>query len=251
MATTVHTGETLRVIPVGSVRPMKKLVVGLVVLVVVGAGAWLVYDNVFASTAEDEFTLDDVAPTTEPDDAAASGDAAPAALAGTWEAVAPSEAGYRIVEDAIAGEKVVTGRTTSVTGTVVLSATSLESTEITVDMASVASDQALRDTAFRDQLLDTAQFPTAVFTQDEPIELEVPAAGQTLEVEVPGTLVLKGVEQPATAVIEGVAGDGTITIVGTIEVSLADFGIEPPSIPNVLTARDSGLIEFQLFLEQP
>jgi polyisoprenoid-binding protein YceI len=228
---------------------MKKLVVGLVVLVVVGVGAWLVYDNVFASTAEDEFTLDDAVPTTGADDGVGSGDAAPAALTGTWEAVAPSEAGYRIVEDAIAGEKVVTGRTTSVTGTVVLSASSLESTEITVDMASVASDQPLRDTAFRDQLLDTAQFPTAVFTQDEPVELQVPDAGQTLEVQVPGTLVLKGVEQPATASIEGVAGDRTITIVGTIEVSLADFGIEPPSIPNVLTARDTALVEFKLFLE--
>ena len=60
---------------------------------------------------------------------------------------------------------------------------------------------------------------------------------------------LKGVERPATASIEGVAADGTITIVGTVEVSLADFGIEPPSIPNVLTARDTALIEFQLFLE--
>jgi polyisoprenoid-binding protein YceI len=188
-------------------------------------------------------------PTTGAGDGNDSSDASSADLSGTWVAVAPSEAGYRIVEDGVVGEKVVTGRTTSVTGTVELSPTTLESTEVTVDMASVSSDEPLRDTAFRDQLLDTAQFPTAVFTQAEPVELEVPDAGQTLEVEVPGTLVLKGVEQPATASIEGVAADGRITIVGTIEVSLADFGIDPPSIPNVLTARDTALVEFQLFLE--
>lgn len=228
---------------------MKKLVIGMVVLVVVAVGAWLVYDNLLASTAEDEFTLDDGAPTTEPG-GGSDEDGALAELTGTWSAIAPSEAGYRIVEDGVVGEKVVTGRTTSVTGTVVLSSTSLESTEITVDMASVASDQPLRDTAFRDELLDTAEFPTAVFSQDEPVELDAPAGGEPLAVQVPGTLLLKGVEQPVTASIEGIAGDATITIVGTIEVALADFGIEPPSIPNLLTARDTAQIEFRLVLEQ-
>jgi polyisoprenoid-binding protein YceI len=229
---------------------MKRLVIGVCALVVVGVGAWLVYDNVLASTAEDEFTLDDAVPTTAAGDVAGPGAAGPAALTGTWEAVAPSEAGYRIVEDGIASEKVVTGRTTSVTGTVVLSERSLESTEITVDMASVTSDQPLRDAAFRDDLLDTGQFPTAVFTQDDPVRIEVPPGGEPLEVDVPGTLTLKGVEQPVTATIQGVGTDATVTVVGTIEVALADFGIDPPSIPNVLTARDTGVIEFKLVLEQ-
>jgi polyisoprenoid-binding protein YceI len=227
---------------------MKKLVLGLVALVVVAVGGWLVYDNVFASDAADEFTLEDEA---APGPGAGAGaDREGTDLSGTWQAVAPSEAGYRIVEDGVLGEKVVTGRTTSVTGTVVLSASSLESTEITVDMASVSSDEPLRDTAFRETLLDTAQHPSAEFVQDEPVELELPEAGATLAVDVPGTLLLKGVEQPVTASIEGIETDGTITIVGTIEVQLADFGIEPPSIPNVLTARDTGLVEFKLILDR-
>ncbi len=229
---------------------MKQLVIGVCALVVVGVGAWLVYDNVFASTAEDEFTLDGAVPTTAAGDRSDTEAAAPAALTGTWQAVAPSEAGYRIVEDGIASEKEVTGRTTSVTGTVVLSASSLESTEVIVDMASVTSDQPLRDAAFRDDLLDTGQFPTAVFTQDDPVRIEAPAEGQPLEVDVPGTLSLKGVDQPVTATIQAVGADASITVVGTIEVALADFGIEPPSIPNVLTARDTGLVEFKLVLEQ-
>lgn len=229
---------------------MKKLVIGLVVVVLVGVVAWFAYDNLYGSDAEDEFTLDEVVPTSVAGDDSDDAAAAPSDLAGTWEVVAPSEAGYRIVEDALTSEKVVTGRTTSVTGTVVLSPTSLESAEITVDMASVTSDQPLRDTAFRDVLLDTAQFPTAVFEQDAPVDVEVPAEGETLAIEVPGTLRLKGVEQPATASIEGVVVDGVVTLVGTVEVVLADFGIEPPSIPNVLTARDTGQIEFKLVLEQ-
>jgi polyisoprenoid-binding protein YceI len=231
---------------------MKKLVVGLFALVVVAVGGWLVYDNVLASDAADEFTLEDeaaeAAADAEPDAGAAGSDGGD--LSGSWQVVAPSEAGYRIVEDGVVGEKVVTGRTTSVTGTVELSATSLESTDITVDMASVSSDEPLRDTAFRESLLDTAQHPTAQFVQGEPVELEVPAAGTSLAVEVPGTLVLKGVEQPVVASIEGIETDGTITIVGTIEVQLADFGIEPPSIPNLLTARDTALVEFKLVLER-
>ncbi len=230
---------------------MKKLVIGLVALVVVAVAGWLVYDNVFASEAADEFTLEDEAAEAAPDDepaGTAEGDGTD--LSGSWQAVAPSEAGYRIVEDGVLGEKVVTGRTTSVTGTVVLSASSLESTDITVDMASVSSDEPLRDTAFRETLLDTAQHPSAQFVQDEPVELERAAPGTSLAVDVPGTLLLKGVQQPVVASIEGIETDGTITIVGTIEVQLADFGIDPPSIPNVLTARDTALVEFKLVLER-
>jgi polyisoprenoid-binding protein YceI len=227
---------------------MKKLVLGLFALAVVGVGGWLVYDNVIASSAEDEFTLEDAAAEAAGSTSGADDDRTD--LSGAWEAVAPSEAGYRIVEDGVVGEKVVTGRTTEVTGTVELTATSLVSTDVTVDMASVASDQPLRDTAFRDTLLDTAQFPTAQFVQGEPVELDPPDPGTSLAVEVPGTLLLKGVEQPVTASIEGLEADGTITVVGTIEVRLADFGIEPPSIPNVLTARDTAQVEFKLVLER-
>ena len=152
---------------------MKKPIILVALLVVVGLGGYLVYDNVFSSEADEEFTLDSATTgsTADPggaDDAvddAADDEAADdlAALSGTWTVGPTSEAGYRIVEDTPMGETTVTGRTSTVEGSVTLAGGELTATEVVVDLASVASDQPLRDTAFRDTIMKTSEFPTATF----------------------------------------------------------------------------------------
>jgi hypothetical protein len=44
--------------------------------------------------------------------------------------------------------------------------------------------------------------------------------------------------------------DGAITVVGTIDVKLADFGIDTPSLPGISTARGSAVVEFKLVLDK-
>lgn len=238
---------------------MKKPIILVALLVVVGLGGYLVYDNVFSSEADEEFTLDSATTgsTADPggaddavDDAADDEAAADlAALSGTWTVGPTSEAGYRIVEDTPMGETTVTGRTSTVEGSVTLGDGELTATEVVVDLASVASDQPLRDSAFRDTIIKTSEFPTATFRQADAVALpDTPSATEPTSVEVAGTLELRGTEQPAIATIDAVADGDTITVVGKIEVQLAEFGIDPPKIPGLVTVRDSGTIEFKLVL---
>ena len=230
---------------------MRKPIIIVVALLVLGVGGWLAYDNLFSTTADEEFTLDDG---TSEQAGSASGDGAEqsgdlAALSGTWAVGATSEAGYRILEDTPTGEKTVTGRTSTVDGSITLSDGELTATEVTVDLGSVASDQPLRDTAFRDTIMKTAEFPEATFTQDGAVKIAgTLSATDPVSVEVPGTLQLRGKEQPVVTTIDAITDGDTITVVGKVEVQLADFGIDPPKIPGVVTVRESGTIEFKLVL---
>ena len=234
---------------------MKKPIILVALLVVVGLGGYLVYDNVFSSEADEEFTLDSATTGSTADpggaDDAVDDEAADdlAALSGTWTVGPTSEAGYRIVEDTPMGETTVTGRTSTVEGSVTLGDGELTATEVVVDLTTVASDQPLRDTAFRDTIINTSEFPTASFRQADAVALSgTPSATEPTSVEVAGTLELRGTEQPAIATIDAVADGDTITVVGKIEVQLADFGIDPPKIPGLVTVRDAGTIEFKLVL---
>ena len=218
---------------------MKKSWWILLGVLVLAGGGYLAYANLFHTTADAEFKLDAPKKST----------GVTADLVGTWKVGAGSEAGYRILEAGPGLQRTVTGRTPDVTGTVTLGGDQLASTTVTVNLATVASDQPLRDKAFRESIMKTDQFPKAEFVQAKPVRIVTPKpAGSPLTVEVPGTLTLHGVSKPATAVIQAQAAGGSISVVGTIDVPLKDFGIDPPSLPNILTARDHGTVEFKLTL---
>lgn len=226
------------------------------VLVALSVGGWLVYDNLFASTADEKFSLGVISPSTPKSSAGSKGsdsagakDSAGVELAGDWTTAPSSEAGYRVVEDTAAGERTVTGRTSAVTGIVTLTKDSLARTEVSVDLATIASDQALRDKAFRDSIMKTADHPSAIFTQAKPVALaSIPASGTPLSVEVSGTLELRGVSRPVVAKLDGVASSAGVTVVGSIAVQLTDFGIDPPTLGSLVTVRGAATIEFKLIL---
>lgn len=237
---------------------MKKSIILVAVLAVVGLGGYLVYDNTFATEADEEFTLDSATTGSTTKDRGSDGGAPDgagdagadlAALSGTWTVDAGSEAGYRIVEDTAMGEMVVTGRTSTVEGSVTLADGELTATEVVVDLTGVASDQPLRDTAFRDTIMTTSEFPTATFRQTDAVGISgMPSPTEPTSMAVAGTLDLRGVQRPAIAAIDAVTDGDTVTVVGKIEVQLAEFGIDPPTIPGLVTVRDSGTIEFKLVL---
>lgn len=171
-------------------------------------------------------------------------------LSGTWTVGPTSEAGYRIVEDTPTGETTVTGRTSTVEGSVTLGDGELTATQVVVDLASVALDQPLRDTAFRDTIMKTSEFPTATFRQTEAVAIPgSPSATEPTSVEVAGTLDLRGAERPAIATIEAVTDCGQHD-----HRRRQDRGAtrrlryQPPKIPGLVTVRDSGTIEFKLVL---
>ncbi|UOR01035.1 YceI family protein [Leucobacter allii] len=215
----------------------------------------IVYRDFIAAPAAEAPTLSADESTLEAGDAAeaGAGDALdPALLAGDWEVADGSEAGYRVEEVLNGTDVTVTGRTEEVTGSFAIGedGLTLESAELTVDVASIATDSAQRDSYFRSQAIDTSRFPEASFVLTSPVALDAaPAAGDTVTAEASGDLTIAGTTQPVTFSVE-VRSDGeTAEIAGAIPIAFSDFGVEAPNL-GFVSVEDTGSVEFQLVAAQ-
>ncbi|RZS62529.1 YceI family protein [Xylanimonas ulmi] len=174
-------------------------------------------------------------------------DAAPlaAGLDGVWTAQDGSYAGYR-VEEVLRGEDAtVTGRTPQVRAQVTLDDGTLTAASVTVDMASVATDQPPRDLYFRSTALRTGDFPTATFALTSPTPLPDGATAVTLT----GDLTIHGVTRrvDVAAQVAQTRGGDAIQVVGSVPVTFADYGVEAPSL-GFVTVEAAGSVEFSLVL---
>ena len=98
-------------------------------------------------------------------------------LGGTWSVTQQgTEVGYRVKEVLFGQSTEAVGRTSGVTGQMVVDGTTVQSATFTVDMTTVASDEGRRDNQFNGRIMDTSTFPTSTLTLTQPIELgSVPA----------------------------------------------------------------------------
>ena len=157
--------------------------------------------------------------------------------------------GYRIEEElAGIGGNTAVGRTSEVTGSLTLDGAAITAVSVTVDMTTLQSGDNRRDRQMRTRGFQSSQFPEATFVLDEPIMLdEVPQVGETITATALGTLTLHGVSRSVEVSLEAQLIDAsTIVVVGSTEVALADYDINPPTGFSVLSVADVGLFEFQL-----
>ncbi len=113
----------------------------------------------------------------------------PAIFSGSWAIGKGSYAGYRVNEVLNGTPVTVTGRTEDVTGTLKLDGLTLSQAEISVDVASIATDQPQRDSYFRDQLIKVSKHPNATFSLTAPITAtEPPNSGEIVEQTVSGKI---------------------------------------------------------------
>lgn len=176
-----------------------------------------------------------------------------AALDGRWvvETAPDVFAGYRIDEVAGAIRNTAVARTPDVTGELRVVGTEITDVSVTVDMTTLVSqdDQlpvANRDQAMRTAGLESDTFPTATFTLTEPIDLgTLPAPGEEVRFDAVGELSLHGVEQPVTVPFSARWNGRVVDVTASIDVELADYGIEQPAI-QVVTVADHGTVELQV-----
>ena len=246
---------------------MKRVAVALAVVAALVVGGPWVYINFVRDEAPDALTLP--APTTVEGapsggadagvatstteaavattaDAAASDDG----VAGAWVAAAGSIAGYR-VEEVLFGQRVTAvGRTSSVTGELEITGTSVTAATFTVDLASVASDDGKRDSQFRTRIMDVLNHPTATFVLTAPIVLPQSAlGGAEVTARATGDLTVRGTTRTAVLDVTARLADGRIEIAGSTTVVFADFGIPDPSLPGIST-EDRGTLEVLLVMER-
>jgi polyisoprenoid-binding protein YceI len=177
-----------------------------------------------------------------------------AGLAGTWvpDTSQSNFLGYRVVEQlATVGANTAVGRTKGVTGSVVLTDSSVTSGTITADMTRLSSDNNLRDGQLRNQGIEYSKFPTATFVLNAGLALPAGlSGGQAVNVDLPGKLTLHGVTKDVTVPAQAQLKNGNLVVVGSIDIKFSDYSISKPNGASVLSIEDHGTMELQLILKK-
>ena len=218
---------------------VRKVVAALIVLALLAvAGPW-VYINLIKEDAPDALSLEPAVTTT-----AGEVQQPTNATDGEWAVVADSVVGYRVKEILFGQDTEGVGRTSAVTGSLVIANNEVASAEFSVDMTSLISDSSRRDRQVNNRILNTATYPTATFALNDPIALTPEAlAGSDLTVNTTGTLTLRGVTKDIPVTLVARLVDNVIEVNGTIEIVFAEWQIPDPSV-TAIVVEDRGLLEF-------
>ena len=137
------------------------------------------------------------------------------------------------------------GRTPDVSGTATLDGSQVTAGQVSVQVATIASDQSRRDGRFAGDIMDSAEFPTATFTLTEPLDLgEAFTSGAATTVDASGQFTMHGVTNPVTFPVTAVRNGSDVDVSGTIPVTFADYGIETPNIADFVSVQPTGEVEF-------
>ncbi|MEO9254666.1 MAG: YceI family protein [Tepidiformaceae bacterium] len=183
---------------------------------------------------------------------AANGDST--SLPGTWtpDTTQANFLGYRVVEDLVRiGANTAVGRTSAVTGKVVIAGDSVTSGTITADLTQLKSDSNMRDGQLRNQAIQTSQFPNATFELSQPVALDASlAAGQQISTTLNGKFTLHGVTKDIAIPAQAQLKNGLLVVVGSIDIKFSDYNVSKPNGNSVISIEDHGVMEFQLFLKK-
>lgn len=169
---------------------------------------------------------------------------------GDWVATDGSEFGYRVNEVLAGVDATAVGRSNQIDGALTIQGTTATAVSVEVDVATIESDDGLRDGKFRGDIMNTAEFPTASFVLTEPIQFgSIPAGDDTITATATGDLTLRGVTNSVTFEVTAQTTDGRIGVLGSIPVVFADYGIDNPSFGPVRT-EDEGTVEFVLVFDR-
>lgn len=253
---------------------MSKLILGLgglVAIVVVAGAGWFFF---LREDAPEEVSLDSAlqslntpaSGTTPGTGGTTAAGASPTSVAtnttasqasdvnGTWvpDTTQQTFLGYRVVEElARIGTTTAVGRTSAITGRVMIADDTVTAATITADLTKLASDSSQRDGQLRNQAIETSKFPTATFELTESIDLPAGFAnGEALKTTLKGNLTLHGVTKAVEIPAEGKIQNGLLVVVGSTTILFADYNINKPSGASVLSIEDKGVLEIQLILKK-
>jgi len=221
---------------------LRLIIIAAAIVLIVVVGGPFIYIHFIEGSAPSKLRLSAV---TSSD--AAAGPTVP--LDGTWSVASGSQAGYRVGEVLFGQTNTAVGRTSDITGSIVIKGTSVSSGSFTVNMTTVHSDQSQRDGQFRTRVMDVSKYPTATFTLTNAIDLgALPASGVTKSVTAAGNLTLRGTTRPVTIPMTVEHVGTTIEVLGDLNVVFADWQIPNPSFAGTVTTQDHGTLEFLLHL---
>lgn len=229
-------------------RWLRWLLAAVAAVVVLAVGGTFVYIHFIEGPAPAPLSLGPAtaSPSATPAQASQAATAA-APSAGTWQVATGSQAGYRVKEVLLGQNNVAVGRTSHITGSLVIKGSTVTAASFRVPMATIHSDQSQRDAQFDGRIMDVATYPVGSFALTRPIGLApVPAAGESKSYTATGRLTLHGHTREVTFPVRAKLAGGKIEITGSIPVTFADYGIGNPSFGSFVTTENHGVLEFLL-----
>ncbi|MGA8207323.1 MAG: YceI family protein [Candidatus Dormiibacterota bacterium] len=184
-----------------------------------------------------------------PNRSAASSPGAAAPIAsGVYQVAATSVVEYRVAEILFGQRATAVGKTSTISGSLTLDDATVTAAKFTVPLATVQSNESLRDIQFRGRIMDVAQYPDAVFTLTAPIPLStVPSAGTMITITATGNLAMHGVSRSVTFTIHAEYTGTEIEVSGSIPITFANWNIQNPS-GGPAQVGSSGVMDFLLYL---
>lgn len=159
-----------------------------------------------------------------------------------------SEARYRVREQLVGVNlpSDAVGTTRAITGVLVLEGDRVipEASRFQVDLRTLTSDQARRDNFIRRNTLQADRYPYAVFIPREVrgLPTPLPTSGEHA-FQLIGDLTIQDVTRPVTwEVVARVEGD-RVTVQARTQFTFADFNLEPPRVPVVLSVDETIRLE--------
>lgn len=235
-------------------RPLKLLITLAVGLVVLATGGTWAYVHIVEGGPPARLSLNSGGATTTTTATGAAPTATTAAstpsdtVDGTWKVASGSQAGYRVKEVLFGQSMTAVGRTSTVTGSFTIKATTVTAASFTVDLRTVSSDQSRRDQQFQGRIMNTSTYPNATFNLTKPIDLgTIPLEGTQVVVRATGDLSLHGTTKSVTIDLQVERSGASVRVAGNVPVVFADYGIANPSFGPAQT-EDHGQIEFLLVL---
>ena len=169
--------------------------------------------------------------------------------AATVYAIVPEEstARYRVQEElAQVGETEAVGETQAIIGQFGFGEDELPlpCSRFDVDMRTLQSDQARRDNYLYQNTLEAETYPLATFVLRDIEGMDAPLAeGQETTLRLIGDLTLRDVTKLVAWEANVTLVDGALTGTAATMFEMPDFGIEPPSVPVVLSLDETIRLE--------
>jgi polyisoprenoid-binding protein YceI len=175
------------------------------------------------------------------------GSAAPIA-SGVYQVATNSVVEYRVAEILFGQSATAVGKTSAISGSMTLHDTTVTAARLTVPLATVKSNESLRDQQFRGRIMDVAQYPYGVFTLTAPIALgTLPRAATVISVDATGNLAMHGVTRSVTFTIHAEYTGTEIEVSGSILITFANWDIQNPT-GGPAQVGSSGAMDFLLYL---
>lgn len=167
---------------------------------------------------------------------------------GSYSVAANSAVEYRVAEILFGQSATAVGKTSTLSGSMTLQGATVTAAGFTVPLATVVSNESLRDDQFRGRIMDVAKYPDAVFTLTEALRLgSLPNVDTIVTVAATGTLEMHGVSRTVTFSIKAEYTGSQIEVSGSIPITFADWDIQNPS-GGPAQVGNSGTMEFLLYL---